>query len=317
MHAPKFWFMPRLTFLALLFLPVSWIYQGLVHLLSYLQRAPYKASVPVICVGNLTIGGSGKTPTVLALAALLKAQGHVVAFLTRGYKGSLPGPVRVDPHKHTSAEVGDEPLLLARVAPTWVGRNRALSAQAAIREGATLLLLDDGLQHTTLHQDLRLCVVDAAYGFGNGYVMPAGPLRESLCWGLKRVDGLVVIGGSSPIVFQGPILEASVDADTKGITGPLLAFAGLAHPEKFFNVLKREGLQGVETRAFPDHHAYTRVELDSLVTEASEKKAHLITTEKDWVRLPASYQKSILSLPISLSFKAEKKVLDLVKKVLS
>jgi tetraacyldisaccharide 4'-kinase len=267
---------------------------------------PWRAPVPVICVGNLVVGGAGKTPVVLALAKVLSRRGVAVHLLTRGYGGSEAGPIRVDPARHDFRAVGDEALLLAEAAPTWVAHDRAAGAKAAAAAGARLILMDDGLQNPTLHQDLRLIVVDGGYGFGNGRVLPAGPLREDLRRGLARVHGAIVIGENRTDARFGalPVAHARL-APRGGFTGRALAFAGIGRPGKFFETLATLGVDLVETIDFPDHHPYRESEITALLDRANAAGAVAITTEKDRVRLPPALRDAVATLAIDLAWASE------------
>ncbi|HEY4136048.1 MAG TPA: tetraacyldisaccharide 4'-kinase [Alphaproteobacteria bacterium] len=273
-----------------------------------LRRAavtPRSAVMPVICVGNLVAGGAGKTPVALSLAAKLTARtglaGRVHA-LTRGYGGELRGPVRVDPLVHDAWKVGDEPLLLARRLPTWVARDRVAGAAAAVASGANLLILDDGLQNPALKKDLSFVVVDGGAGFGNGRVIPAGPLREPLGDGLGRADAVVVVGedrvkAAARIARLRPALPlfharlvATPDSAAALAGQRLVAFAGIGRPEKFFESLRALGCELVATRAFDDHHPYDAKDVAALAALAAQQGARLVTTAKDAVRWPADAQ---------------------------
>jgi tetraacyldisaccharide 4'-kinase len=270
----------------------------------------------VICVGNVTVGGAGKTPTVLALIDIVDAHagGPLAHVLTRGYGGALTGPVRVDPDRHTASEVGDEPLLLARAAPTWVARDRFAGALTAVAAGAGLVILDDGLQNPSLAKDLSLIVVDGAHGFGNGRVMPAGPLRERVATALTHVHGVIVIGddraGAGAEIRKTrpgvPVLSARIVPASAAATAlkgnRVLAFAGIARPEKFFATLDAIGADIVDRHAFADHHHFSEAEIALLESEAKRRGARLVTTEKDHMRLERDVRERVAALPIALSF---------------
>ena len=262
----------------------------------------YRAAVPVVCIGNFTAGGTGKTPLALLVAAELERLGARPAFLTRGYGGSVAGPHWVVPGHDSATTVGDEPLLLARIAPTLVCRNRAEGARAIVAMGARhgAIVMDDGLQNGTLAKDLVLAVVDGRRGIGNGLVMPAGPLRAPLAFQLALADAIVVNmpegtpGGDTSFTtwlrdhFGGPVMRATTrpDGDTGWIAGAeVLAFSGIGAPERFFGLLERLGAGRVTRRAFPDHHAFSEAEARALLADARARGATLCTTEKDWVRL--------------------------------
>ncbi len=257
-------------------------------------RSGWRAPVPVICCGNATVGGAGKTTLALDLAQRLVARGVAVHILLRGYRGAARGPRRVLPGD-TAAVTGDEALLLAAVAPTWTGADRAAGAQAAVAAGAEVLLMDDGLQNPSLEKTASLLVVDGASGFGNGRVLPAGPLREPVVAAASRCQAAVVIGkdvaGATAKLPPGlPVLRAELvqDDGVAALVGRrVLAFAGIAFPEKFFAGLERAGVILAGRAAFADHHAFTSTELASLAAKASELESVLVTTPKDAVRLPA------------------------------
>jgi tetraacyldisaccharide 4'-kinase len=262
----------------------------------FAQGKPYRSRLPVICIGNFTAGGGGKTPAAIAVAKLLVELGAQPAFLTRGYGGASKGPVLV--RKGQSAEeVGDESLLLAEVAPTVVSADRAAGAKAIEETGADVIVMDDGFQNPGLAKDLSLIVADAASGIGNGLIMPAGPLRAPLEAQLARADALIVIGEggkAAPLVnvftAQGkPVLKARMvprqDKRWLGIL-PVIGFAGIARPEKFFATLRDNGARLIDARAYPDHYRYSERQARSLLKEAKDYNAMLVTTEKDWIRLP-------------------------------
>lgn len=314
MRAPELWAEDRLR--ARLLAPLGWTYACIGRLRRQWVR-PRQAPVPVICVGELTVGGSGKTPTALALAELLIAKGHRPHFLSRGYRGREAGPLRVDPARHDARTVGDEPLLLAALAPTWVARDRVAGADAAARAGAELLIMDDGLQNPALRPDLALLVVDGGYGFGNRRVLPAGPLREPIEDALARVQAVIRIGPDRVGIERSlpphlPRIEAEL---VPGPAAPdlsgrrVVAFAGIGRPAKFFRSLCAQGALLVAAHAFPDHHAYRHHEIVTLLAAAEHRDALCVTTAKDLVRLPEGLRAKVRALPVRLAF-ADPEALD-------
>ncbi len=307
MRAPDFW--TEDGALAALLAPLGAGYD----LAGRLRRAlipSVSADIPVICVGNLVAGGAGKTPVVLALVEALAARGAPVHCLSRGYGGSSPGLRRVDAARDRAADVGDEALLLARVAPSWVARDRAAGARAATAAGARVLVMDDGFQNPALAKDLSLVVVDGAYGFGNRRVMPAGPLRETVARGLARADAVVLLGRDernlgTALGNRLPVLGARLTPKPGGerLAGrKVLAFAGIGRPEKFFATLAELGAELAETRAFPDHHPYLAAELRELRARAQALDAILVTTEKDAVRLAPGQRDGIETLAVAVAW---------------
>ena len=272
-----------------------------------------EAGCPVVCLGNFTLGGAGKTPASLAVARVLAELGRAPAFLTRGYGGRSVGPVRVDPARHAAAEVGDEPLLLARRAPTVVSRDRPAGAALCRSLGADVVVMDDGLQNPALAKDLSLAVVDGLAGVGNGLPFPAGPLRAPLARQWPHVAGLIVVGDGAPgdalareAARRGlPVHRARLIRKTEDPAGDLagrrcLAFAGIGRPEKFFVTLAEAGAEIAGTRSFPDHHPYREAELAALAAEAQDLGADLVTTEKDAVRLPPAARAGVRVLRVRL-----------------
>ncbi len=312
MRAPAFWAAERGGLVAAALTPLSWLYRFGARSREALVQ-PAEAGLPVICVGNFTVGGAGKTPTVLALVALLAEEGIRPHVLTRGYGGSMRGPLRVDPACHDAHAVGDEALLLARAAPTWLCRDRAAGAAAALSAGAEMLLLDDGMQSPGLAKDLCLAVVDGGAGIGNGCVLPAGPLREPLARGLRRVQALVLVGddrrGARAALGQHdmPVIEADLvpgDEVRELRERPVVAFAGIGRPEKFFETLAENGCTVIARYAFADHHRYKPEEIAAIVNQARGREAVPVTTEKDHVRLPMDTRETVRTLPVTLAWRA-------------
>ncbi len=305
MKAPAFWYQSAGPKAALLS-PLGQLYRAG----GKIRRAfanPYKAPAPVICVGNVVAGGAGKTPTALAFAHILQQQGGKPVFVTRGYGGMEYGPLHVDPERHNVRDVGDEALILACAAPCWIGRNRADAVRVAA-SNATHIIMDDGLQNPTVASTTSLLVIDGGVGLGNGQIIPAGPLRESLADALSRVAAVVMIGedkqGLTPRLNK-PVLHARImprlpeDFSREKLC---FGFAGIGRPEKFFASCREAGLTLVETRAFPDHHLFSEAELKEMVARADRDELRLITTAKDWVRLPDHYRAQVTVLPVELVF---------------
>lgn len=291
------------------------------------KATPFRTPLPVVCVGNFTAGGTGKTPLTRTLVGALGARGVTPAVLTRGYGGALAGPVWVDPGRHRARDVGDEPLLIAREARVMVARDRKAGLAAIAAAGETgAVIMDDGLQNPSLAKDLSIALVDARRGLGNGRVIPAGPLRARLDFQLGLVDCIVVMGDDPPDGdskppptiferlkrdFEGPVLRGRVvpQGDLSWLCGvPIIAYAGIANPERFFGLLERLGAGAVQRRPFRDHHAFTEPEAAALLAEAESEGALLVTTEKDLARLAglsgawASLAARSRALPISVTF---------------
>lgn len=294
MREPGFWYRPA-SFKSHMLRPLAALYSAVAA--RRLRRKGLKAGIPVLCVGNYHGGGAGKTPAVLALAKLLGELGETPVVLTRGYRGRLRGPVRVDGARHGAADVGDEPLMLSQSVPVVVSRDRADGVALAKSLGATVILMDDGFQNPAVAKDASLIVIDSVRGVGNARVMPAGPLRAPLAEQIARTDALVVIGEEHAadgvavtIASQGkPVLRARFkpeEASLSALRGKrALAFAGIGDPARFFKTLRDSGVDVASTRAFGDHHPLTPDEAASLVAEANGGGLTLVTTEKDIARL--------------------------------
>lgn len=310
MQPPRFWHRPT-GLASTLLAPLGALYAAGTAL-RLARGSPAKMDVPVICVGNINAGGTGKTPTVIALVEKLKAQGLAPHVISKGYGGSLTGPVLVNETTHAASDVGDEPLLIAAFTSTWVSKDRLAGARAAIKAGADVIILDDGFQNPSLAYDLSIVVVDAARGFGNGKVIPAGPLREPVKTGLARADLILSIGdptaqrkfktewGSkiTPPHLNGGLKPLLTGMDWNG--ADVLAFAGIGHPEKFFATLKTLGANIVKSEALEDHQPLSLALMKRLQIEAMAMNAQLVTTEKDAVRLPDEFRREVLTLPVRL-----------------
>jgi tetraacyldisaccharide 4'-kinase len=310
MREPGFWHGPA-SLNAHLLKPLAALYGTIAA--RRLQRSGLNAGIPVLCVGNYHVGGAGKTPTVLALAKLLRELGETPVVLSRGYGGKLAGPVRVDPVRHAASDVGDEPLMLAGVLPVVVSRKRADGVPLARAQGATVILMDDGFQNPSVVKDASLIVIDSERGIGNGQVFPAGPLRAPLPPQLARTDALIVVGSGSAagqvaaeIAAQGkPVLSAHLKPDEAQVAQlrgkRVLAFAGIGDPARFFNTLRASGIDVAGQRAFADHHPYSQAEIESLIAEAKRDGLILVTTEKDLARLRDQAQQ-IVPFRVTLEF---------------
>ncbi|MEJ0023785.1 MAG: tetraacyldisaccharide 4'-kinase [Alphaproteobacteria bacterium] len=317
MRPPEFWDHKHgkdaAPLLRTMLLPLGALYAS-VGAAKLRNARPTRASVPVICVGNLTMGGTGKTPIVRRLRVMLGEMGVNAHTLSRGHGGTERGPLLVDPARHTHADVGDEPLLHALDGPAWIARDRAAGAQAAADAGAQAILLDDGFQNGALAKDLSLLVFDAELGPGNGCVVPAGPLREPLAAGLSRADIVVLMGPADErrpdwlSGFAKPVVHAALQPSAAAPEGLLFGFAGIGRPYKFFDGIKRAGGNLVDGVAFPDHHVFSPDDLVMLERSAVDRRARLVTTEKDFVRLPATFRQHVSSFPVTAAFSEENAV---------
>ncbi|MCV6825687.1 MULTISPECIES: tetraacyldisaccharide 4'-kinase [Halocynthiibacter] len=315
MRSPRFWYHPKPNALRDMALaPLGRIYaKGTARRLA--SERGYRPDVPVICVGNINVGGTGKTPTTIAIIQHLQSRGKTPVVVSRGYGGSLEGPIRVDPIAHSADQVGDEPLLISAFCDCVIGKDRAAGAQLAQSLGADVIVLDDGFQNPAVQKDLSIVVVDARLGFGNGKVLPAGPLREPLHVGLLRADFVLSIGDSEnqaafdkkwAHTIECPHLRGHLDVLQMGMSFEglrVLAFAGIAHPEKFFTTLKNEGAELLRCESLADHQPLSETLMKRLELEADSLGAQLVTTEKDAARLPEDFRPKVLTLPVRLKIK--------------
>jgi len=300
MKTPKYW--QSNSIISKLLEPIGLIYGGLTAMRLKFKK-PRKTDVPVICIGNITAGGTGKTPVSVSIAKMLATEMFHPFFVTRGYGGKLQNVV-VNLKKHSAQEVGDEPLLLAKQAPVVVNANRYEGAKLAIKEGADIIIMDDGFQNPSLHKDLSFLVFDGNYGIGNGKIIPAGPLRETLSDGIKRADALIILGNDKHHLAERtklPVFFAHTEPVQTTISHQrIVAFAGIGHPQKFYHTLSMQGFEVVKTIDFPDHHFYSKDELESIVKIAQQLNAEIYTTGKDFVKIPPSMHKYINVLEIAV-----------------
>ncbi len=313
MKTPEYW--QTDSFISKILAPLSAIYGFLTQLRIKLHRSP-KADIPVICVGNITAGGTGKTPVSLSLARMLINDVYHPFFVTRGYGGKVKN-VMVNNKKHTAREVGDEPLLLSALAPVVVNPNRYDGAKLAVKEGADLIIMDDGFQNPSLYKDLSFLVFDGNYGIGNGKIIPSGPLRETFENGIRRADALIIIGKDKQGLAKRtklPVFFAHLETTQTAVgKNDVVAFAGIGHPQKFYHSLKEQGFNVLKTYDFPDHHFYSKKELEKIIIQAQKLNADVYTTSKDFVKIPSSLQNSVKVLEISVVWNKPEELLGFIK----
>ena len=326
---PRFWFKPKVktSVISYFLFPLSFLWMVLGNLKLFIS-APSKSPIPIICVGNITVGGNGKTPTALKLCSLLKDRGYHPHILSRGYKGNLKGPHLVNPLRDSFIDVGDEALMMSKYHPTWISRNRESGVKSAITSGANVIILDDGFQNYHVKKDFSILVIEASVGFGNGYLIPAGPLRETISSGLKKTDLIIIIGEHfDQTAFERdtflrkniPIVEAKIVAKINKVTlnqKTVIGFAGIAHPEKFRNTLETLGANVINFKAFTNHKPFKLAHLKELITEAKKKHALLVTTEKDLVRIPEKLQPHFKALKVEVEIKNQNLLLEKLMPIL-
>ena len=327
LKTPNFWYRPEdssPSCLEHILTPISAVY-GFLYTLDQSIHSKHQANIPVFCIGNISAGGTGKTPTAIAFMNTIRK--HELAknpyFLIRGYGGAEDGPLLANPKEHTAWDIGDEALILAEHAPTIVACDRAAGAQMAEEHGADMLIMDDGLQNPGIYKDLRFVVINGEMGFGNQKLMPAGPLRQPLKKGFEITDGFILIGEDernvvSSLPANTPLLKAQLKGgpDFKADkNAKYIAFAGLGYPQKFFNFLKNTlGLDVVESIAYSDHHPYEEDDLQALHEKAQNLDAKLITTEKDFMRLPQIDGIDVVTVPVEMHWNNENALVNLLKK---
>ncbi len=312
MRAPAFWYKRGMTgaFLA----PLGWLWAAGAQARAA-KPARHRSPIPVICIGNLSVGGAGTTPIAESIARLIPG----AHFLSKGYGGKETGPLRVEPHRHGYQQVGDEPLLLAEIAPTWVAKNRIEGAEAAAEAGASCLVMDDGFQDPSLEKDIAILVVDGHTGFGNERCLPAGPLREPVEQGLRRADAVVILGEDrhdiANRVAPKPVLYAWLEPEAEAsilVGRKVVAFAGIGRPAKFFHTLDTLGANVVEAYAFPDHYPFHPAEIGELQVAANNHNAFLVTTAKDFVRVPHAMRDQIGVVQMDVAWDHEAALLDIL-----
>lgn len=331
MREPAFWYRPP-SLMSRLLAPLGAIYGAVT--VRRMMRAGASADIPVFCIGNYHLGGAGKTPTTLALLQVLRGLREQPFVVSRGYGGSIEGPVRVDPTLHIAADVGDEPLMMAALAPVVVSRDRVAGAALARAQGASVVLLDDGFQNPALTKDASIIVIDASRGIGNGCVFPAGPLRAPLQPQVARTDALIVIGEGqaadgvvAAVTKHGaPVFRARLIPEETSLAAlrgqRVLAFAGIGDPARFIATLRANGVNVISERAFADHHAFTPGEIEALLSDAASQSLMLVTTEKDMARIRsdarlADHADKIHVLSVTLDFGEEAAVRDFIARRLS
>ena len=322
LKAPKFWYQKKDTYLSNFLYPLLLIFSfgtKIRNILSTTNKGP----LPIICVGNIVVGGAGKTPVALKIGKLLIKAGYKPGFISKGYAGLIKNSTLVKSW-HSARSIGDESILLSEVANTWVGVDRINSARLAKEKNSNCLIMDDGFQNPTIYKDFSIIVINASQEFGNKRVMPSGPLRESIKRGLSRSNLVIVIGDPSHELKQLipkniPIVKAKfeIKKENKNFKGQnIIAFAGIAYPEKFFQSLTNEGAKIFKKITFPDHHIYSENDLLSLAEIANKKKSILVSTKKDFVRIPKSFRSLVNTLEGEIVFEDEEFIVEILSNVI-
>lgn len=320
MKTPSFW--KDENIISFLLYPFSLVY-GVCRNLHVIFSTEYRTNLHIICIGNMTAGGSGKTPLAIKVGKILKEEGVNFAYLTKGYRGAFQELVKVDLSKNTAAEVGDEALLLVEVADTFVAKNRRIAIEKLSKEYKyKTIVMDDGFQNPTIFKDKNIVVIDGEYGVGNGELLPAGPLRETVVSAMRRADFFVIVGQDRQN-FEEKLLNNGIGVARAYIkekankidkTSPYIAFCGIGRCEKFFNSLKKVGYNVVEELSFSDHYNYDEEDIKKILLESEKRGTKIITTKKDWVRLADAYRKNIEYLDIDMEFYNEENFKELLLK---
>ena len=321
LKAPKFWYQKKDSYLSRSLYPLSLLFRLGTKIRNFVSTST-KSSLPVICIGNIVVGGAGKTPVSLKIGKMLIKAGYKPHFISKGYAGIIKTSTLVESW-HSPTSVGDESILLSKVAPTWIGNNRNKSGEYAKMQGSDCLIMDDGFQNPTIYKDFSIIVINASQEFGNKRVMPSGPLRESIKRGLTRTNLVIVIGDTTDdlkkvIPSHIPIMSAkfAINKENKIFKGQkITAFAGIAYPEKFFTSLKEQGSQIVKEVIYPDHHIYLENDLLNLAEIANKTQSILVSTQKDFVRIPKSYHSLVNTLEGEIVFDNEELLLEILSNV--
>jgi tetraacyldisaccharide 4'-kinase len=322
MKAPQFW--NKINIFSCLLLPFSWLYL-LGHFLNCLRKTPAKVSKPVICIGNLVAGGSGKTPVAIAIGKMLKELKVNFVYLSRGYNAQITEFTLVNRQKHKSKNVGDEPILLSEIAPTFISKNRLIGASIISKNPETkLIVMDDGLQNPSIIKDLAILIIDGDYGFGNDLIIPSGPLREPINVGIKKADLVIIVGKDKHQIAKNfctnkkIIYAKTVPINCENLSKKsVIAFCGIGRPEKFYKSLEEVGVNIITKFSYADHHQYKEIEIRKMINLAKKNNVKLITTKKDWIRLEEAYQNQIEYLDIKIEFENQNYLRDKLMKLVN